>query len=87
MCQIGSSRFQPDAFCHSKLTSIKYRKDFVRERVHEVLRLLLCPSFDFIKNRFKSKPKLKPESSDQPEEYSKDKVNYDQTRGVHYRGV
>jgi hypothetical protein len=38
----------------------------------------LCPSFDFIKNRFKPKPKLKPESSDQPEEYSRDKVNYDQ---------
>jgi hypothetical protein len=27
----------------------------------------LSPSFDFIKNRFKSKPKLKPESSDQAE--------------------
>ena len=38
----------------------------------------MCPSFDFIKNRFKPKSKLKPESSDQPEEYSKDKVNYDQ---------
>jgi hypothetical protein len=50
-----------------------YRKDFVREGVHEVLRLLLCPSFDFIKNRFKPKPKLKPESSDNPEEYSKEK--------------
>ncbi len=54
------------------------RNNFVRECVHEVLRLLLCPSFDFIKNRFKSKPKLKPESSGQPEEYSKDNVNYDQ---------
>ena len=27
----------------------------------------MSPSFDFIKNRFKSKPKLKPESSDQAE--------------------
>jgi len=38
----------------------------------------LCPSFDFIKNRFKSKSKLKPEASDRPEEYSKDKRNNDQ---------
>jgi hypothetical protein len=33
----------------------------------------LCPSFDFIKNRFKPKPKLKPESSDYREDYSKEK--------------
>ena len=38
----------------------------------------MSPSFDFIKNRFKSKSKLKPESSDQDdEEYSQDKRNYD----------
>lgn len=35
----------------------------------------MCPSFDFIKNRFRSKSKLKPETSDQPEEYSKVKRN------------
>jgi hypothetical protein len=58
----------------------RYRKDFVREHVHEVLRLLLCPSFDFIKNRFKSKSKLKPEASDQPEEYPKVKRNDDLDR-------
>ncbi|MGA6991765.1 MAG: hypothetical protein WBX81_15220, partial [Nitrososphaeraceae archaeon] len=46
-----------------------YRKDFVTEGVHEVLRLLLSPTFDFIKNRFKPKSKLKPESSDQPDRY------------------
>ena len=50
----------------------RYRKDFVRESVLEVM-TDLCPSFDFIKNRFKPKSKLKPESSDQSEEYSKDK--------------
>ena len=33
----------------------------------------MCPSFDFIKNRFKPKPKLKPESSDNPEDFSKEK--------------
>jgi hypothetical protein len=58
----------------------RYRKDFVREHVHEVLRLLLCPSFDFIKNRFRSKSKLKPEASDQPEEYPKVKSNDDLDR-------
>ena len=54
-----------------------YRKDFVRESVHVVLRLPLSPSFDFIKNRFKPKPKpkLKPESSDQADRYSKGERN------------
>jgi hypothetical protein len=54
-----------------------YRKDFVRGSVHEVVRLLLCPSFDFIKNRFKSKSKLKPEAPTQPDEYSKVKGDND----------
>ena len=52
-----------------------YRKDFVTEGVHEVLRLLLSPTFDFIKNRFKPKSKLKPESSDQPDRYSEGERN------------
>jgi hypothetical protein len=40
----------------------------------------LCPTFDFIKNRFRSKSKLKPETSDQPEEYPKVKSNDDLDR-------
>jgi hypothetical protein len=40
----------------------------------------LCPTFDFIKNRFKSKSKLKPESSDQPDSYSKGERNNDLDR-------
>ncbi|MGH9911850.1 MAG: hypothetical protein ACRD4W_05365, partial [Nitrososphaeraceae archaeon] len=47
-----------------------YRKDFVREGVHEVRRLILCPTFDFIKNRFKPKSKLKPEPPDRHEGYA-----------------
>ena len=54
-----------------------YRKDFVRESIHEVRRLILCPSFDFIKNRFKPKSKLKPEPSDQPEGYSQGNTSTD----------
>ena len=54
-----------------------YRKDFVRESVHEVLRLTLTPTFDFIKNRFKPKSKFKPEPSDQPERYDQDETNTD----------
>ena len=38
-------------------------------------RLLLSPTFDFIKNRFKSKSKLKPGSSDQPDRYSEGERN------------
>jgi hypothetical protein len=63
-----------------RLGSVWYRKDFVRESVHEVLRLLLSPTFDFIKNRFKSKSKLKPESSDQLDRYSKGERNNDLDR-------
>jgi hypothetical protein len=63
-----------------RLGSVWYRKDFVRESVHEVLRLLLSPTFDFIKNRFKSKSKLKPESSDQLDRYSKGERNIDLDR-------
>ncbi len=40
----------------------------------------MCPSFDFIKNRFRSKSKLKPEASDQPEEYPKVQSNDDLDR-------
>jgi hypothetical protein len=62
------------------LACTRYRKDFVREGVHEVLRLLLSPTFDFIKNRFKSKPKLKPEASDPSDKYSKGEKNNDLNR-------
>lgn len=54
-----------------------YRKDFVRESVHEVLRLTLTPTFDFIKNRFKPKSKFKPAPSDQPERYDQGETNTD----------
>jgi hypothetical protein len=64
-----------------------YRKDFVRGSVHEVVRLLLCPSFDFIKNRFKSKSKLKPEAPTQPDEYSKVKGDNDLTAIQILRGT
>ncbi|MGC1134779.1 MAG: hypothetical protein WA941_18270, partial [Nitrososphaeraceae archaeon] len=37
----------------------------------------MCPTFDFIKNRFKPKSKLKPEPSDQPEGYSQGNTSTD----------
>ncbi|MGI0044174.1 MAG: hypothetical protein ACRD47_10725, partial [Nitrososphaeraceae archaeon] len=37
----------------------------------------MCPTFDFIKNRFKSKSKFKPEPSDQPERYDQGETNTD----------
>lgn len=40
----------------------------------------MCPTFDFIKNRFRSKPKLKPESSDQRESYTEGERKNDQDR-------
>jgi len=54
-----------------------YRKDFVRESIHKVLRLTLTPTFDFIKNRFKPKSKFKPEPSDQPQRYDQDETSTD----------
>ena len=54
-----------------------YRKDFVRESLHEVLRLILSPTFDFIKNRFKPKSKLKPGPSDEPERYAQGETSTD----------
>jgi hypothetical protein len=37
----------------------------------------LCPTFDFIKNRFKPKSKLKPEPSDHPEGYAQGNISTD----------